>query len=77
MQRANMKAKTMTAFCRACHSRIRFDERPELYEIVTCPECEEAFEVIGLSPIQLDWPSDIADNDDWQDAAYDDEQLGD
>jgi lysine biosynthesis protein LysW len=61
-----MKANTLTAYCRACHSRIRFTERPELYDIVTCPECDESFEVINLSPIRLDWPSDL--DDDWSDA---------
>lgn len=62
-----MKINTLTAYCRACHSRIRFEERPELYDIVTCPECDEVLEVINLSPIRLDWPSDFGDDDEWSD----------
>lgn len=65
-----MKTNVLSTFCRACHSRIRFFERPELYDIVTCPECDEVFEVISLSPIRLDWPSDL--DDEWSDADYDD-----
>ncbi|MFN2221750.1 MAG: hypothetical protein ACK2UH_04315 [Candidatus Promineifilaceae bacterium] len=69
----NMKANTLTAFCRSCHSRIRFRERPELYDLVTCPECDEVLEVISLSPIRLDWPSDFGDDDEWSDDGYDDD----
>lgn len=73
MAKANMKTNTLTAYCRACHSRIRFNERPELYDIVVCPECDEEFEVIRLSPIQLDWPSDFDDDDEWSNVVYDDD----
>lgn len=62
--RPHTKAKAITVFCRVCHSRIRFDERPELYDIVTCPECDEVFEVTNVSPVQLDWPSELDDDDD-------------
>ena len=55
----------MTAYCRACHSRIRFDERPELFDIVNCPECDEEFEVVALSPIKLDWSKEVDDDDKW------------
>ncbi|HET6446856.1 MAG TPA: hypothetical protein VFI27_19995 [candidate division Zixibacteria bacterium] len=67
-----MEQNAMTTFCRVCHSRIRFDAHPDLFDIVTCPECDEAFEVVGLSPIQLDWPSDFGDDDKWSDADNDD-----
>lgn len=66
----------MTAFCRACHSRIRFNERPELYEVVICPECDEVLEVVRLAPIQLDWPSDFNDEDEQSDVVYDDDLYG-
>lgn len=52
---AKVKGKTITAFCPDCDTRIRFRERPQLYDIVNCPECEEYFEVVGLSPIELQW----------------------
>lgn len=69
----NPNVKTLSAFCPSCDTRIRFDERPKLFDIVTCPECEEEVEVVGLSPIRLDWPSDFVDEDDW---SYDDDDPG-
>jgi lysine biosynthesis protein LysW len=73
MARTNMKTNVLTAYCRACHSRIRFPERPELYDLVTCPECDEVLEVISLSPIRLDWPSDFGDEDEWSEDRYNDD----
>lgn len=64
MSKGNAKTKAITAFCRACHTRIRFDERPELFDIVSCPECGREFEVIGVSPVQLDWHTNLVDDDD-------------
>ena len=76
MAKVNMKANMLTAYCRACHSRIRFNERPELNDTVVCPECDEEFEVVHLSPIQLDWLSDFDDADEWSDVEYDDDLNG-
>jgi lysine biosynthesis protein LysW len=68
-----MKTSTMTAFCRSCRSRILFTERPEIYDLVICPECEEEFEVVGLAPIRLDWPSDYEeDSEEWSEFDRDD-----
>jgi lysine biosynthesis protein LysW len=59
--------KPIVASCKACHTRINFEERPELYDIVICPECDEEFEVVSLSPIRIDWPSDFMDDYQWSD----------
>ena len=67
MDKGNTRMKSITAFCRACHTRIRFDERPELFAIVSCPECGREFEVVGVSPVKLDWCSDSADEAAWAD----------
>lgn len=75
MAKAHSETKSITASCRACHTRIRFNEQPALYDIVTCPECEEEFEVIGLLPIRLDWPSDLFDDDEWSYNDDDDDLL--
>ncbi len=72
---ADMKTNVLTAYCRACHSRIRFNERPELYDLVTCPECDEVLEVISVSPIRLDWPSDFGDDDEWSEDSHDDDRY--
>ena len=68
MATSDMRSKTLLAYCLACRSSIRFSERPELYDYVSCPECDEGFEIIGLTPIQLDWPSEFGDDDLWLDA---------
>jgi predicted RNA-binding Zn-ribbon protein involved in translation (DUF1610 family) len=68
MPKPDMNTKAKVAYCLACHSRIRFTERVEVYDYVTCPECDEGFEVISVSPIVLDWPTEFGDDDDdWQD----------
>ena len=64
---AKAKAKTITAFCPACSTRIRFAERPKVYDIVVCPECEESFEVSGLTPLRLEWVADYASENEWLD----------
>ena len=58
MARANIGTKTVTILCHACHARIRFCERPDLLNIVSCPKCGEELQVVGLSPIRIDWSSD-------------------
>ena len=75
MAKPHSKSKIVMATCRACHTRIRFYNRPNLFDIITCPECEEDFEVIGVSPVVLDWPSDAIDEDEWPQYIDDDEML--
>ncbi len=65
MVKPSGKIRTITTRCHACQAYIRFDRQPELFDIVTCPECKEEFEVIELSPVQLDWPSDLLGDDEW------------
>ncbi len=65
---AKVKAKAITAFCPACDARIHFSERPRLFDIVSCPECEEFFEVVRLSPIELQWADE---------SSFEDEELED
>jgi uncharacterized protein YbaR (Trm112 family) len=65
---AKAKTKAITAFCPTCNTRIRFSERPRLYDIISCPECEEFFEVIRLSPIELQWADESSfDDEDFED----------
>lgn len=56
------------ARCPECEASIYFDERPELGQQVTCPECETGLEVIGNSPVKLGW---VDDEDDWDDDEFD------
>jgi lysine biosynthesis protein LysW len=57
---------TLNAICPSCDFHIRFYERPKLRDVIVCPECEESFEVVRLSPLRLDW-TDFEDDDFWPD----------
>jgi lysine biosynthesis protein LysW len=52
--------------CPECDANIAFTKAPFLGQTKTCPECLAELEVIGLSPIELDWAyeyDDYADDD--------------
>lgn len=54
----NSATQTITATCPACETRIRFGKVPHMGQLVTCPECEEALEVVRRAPLTLDWAYD-------------------
>ena len=58
--------------CTECDANISFSKSPFLGQQKTCPECRSDLEVIGLSPIELDWAYDY-DDDDYDDADYTDD----
>ena len=62
MAKGSERNNAITVYCRACRTRIRFHERPELFDIVSCPECGKEFEIVGVSPVRLDWPSTSDDD---------------
>jgi len=41
--------------CRSCGREIRMRRVPPLGERLVCPACGTKLEVIGLSPIEVDW----------------------
>lgn len=55
------KDPSLMARCLECDSRIYFERRPELGQIIVCPECETSLEVIRTSPIRFDWADDGRD----------------
>lgn len=59
-----VNTKTIDVFCPSCDGRIRFGVRPRLFDIVCCPECEEVFEVVRLSPVVLQRATDSAPGED-------------
>ncbi len=66
-----MPAQKLTTLCPDCLTTIRFVANPELGQLVTCPECAEEFEVVGLSPLKIEWT--YKDPDDWDDDDDDDD----
>ena len=71
MTRLPAVTKPITVRCRACLTQVRLAEEPVLFDIFSCPECKQAFEVIGLSPIRLDWSSEYLDDDGWSGPGFD------
>ena len=52
------KDPSLMARCLECDSRIYFERRPDVGEIIVCPECETSLEVSRTNPIRFDWPDD-------------------
>jgi lysine biosynthesis protein LysW len=52
------KDPTLMARCLECDSRIYFERKPDLGEIIVCPECETSLEVVRISPIKFGWPDE-------------------
>jgi lysine biosynthesis protein LysW len=61
--------------CLDCGRMIKLSFEPVVGRIITCPNCEAEFEVIAVSPVELDWAffdpedkdddRDDDDNEDW------------
>lgn len=52
------KDPSLMARCLECDSRIYFERKPEVGQIIVCPECESSLEVVRSSPIRFGWPDD-------------------
>lgn len=52
---------SLIAYCPECDARIRFTNKPSIGQRLTCRECEQVLEVIGLQPLELDWAYDDRD----------------
>lgn len=55
------KDPSLMARCLECDSRIYFERKPEVGQIIVCPECESSLEVIRSSPIRFSWPDDAGE----------------
>lgn len=61
------KKKPSVGACPECDANIVFNKAPFLGQKKTCSECLAELEVIGLSPIELDWAYDYEEFDDEDD----------
>jgi lysine biosynthesis protein LysW len=60
------------AACPGCDQNIFLRRTPKMGDMVYCDNCEADLEVVGLNPIELDWPweedeDEFVDDDDWDD----------
>jgi lysine biosynthesis protein LysW len=50
------------AICPQCGEEIYMPETPDIGDIVRCRTCGVRLEVVGLHPIELDWPWEAEDD---------------
>ncbi len=60
------------AACPGCDQNIFLRRSPKMGDMVYCDNCEADLEVVGMKPIELDWPweedeDELVDDDDWDD----------
>lgn len=51
------------AVCPECEEDIYLRIAPSLGDLVTCPSCETRLEVVGVNPLELDWPWEDEDEE--------------
>jgi lysine biosynthesis protein LysW len=52
------KMSESTIACRSCGRRLRFRRAPRLGQQLVCPKCGTRLEVIGVTPLEVDWAFD-------------------
>lgn len=65
------------ARCPECESWVALKDGIKLWELVVCPTCDTELEVIGLSPVALDYAEGEYYDDDDYDDDYDYEEDDD
>ena len=50
--------------------------RIKLAQRVRCDNCGAALEIVGTSPLELDYANDEEEDDDWEDDDWDEEEVG-
>ncbi len=67
------KKKSIMGACPECDADIVFTKAPFLGQKKTCPVCHTELEVIGLSPLELDWAYEYDEYDDDDEYELDDD----
>ena len=50
--------------CPECDSEVQVDEETDKGDVIECPDCGTALEVVGLDPIELDVAAE-EEEEDW------------
>ena len=61
------------AECPACGSKVNLSGRPKMGQHVKCPACNTELEVVWLDPVELDWPYDDDEEDEFDEYDYEEE----
>jgi lysine biosynthesis protein LysW len=55
------------AECPACNTNVNLGGKPKMGQRLKCNSCGTELEVVWLDPVELDWPYDDDDFDDYDD----------
>jgi lysine biosynthesis protein LysW len=58
------------AECPSCGESVNVGTRPKMGQRVVCQACDTELEVVWLDPVELDWPFDVEDDEEY---FYDDD----
>lgn len=61
------KARQTKADCPSCNSKVNVGSQVHLGRRVVCPSCKEELEVVWLDPVELDWPYELDEFDEYDD----------
>jgi lysine biosynthesis protein LysW len=56
--------------CPSCGESVNVGARPKMGQRVVCQACDTDLEVVWLDPVELDWPFDVEDDEEY---FYDDD----
>ncbi|MHA2406066.1 MAG: hypothetical protein ACXACH_04865 [Candidatus Hermodarchaeia archaeon] len=59
--------------CLDCNTIILVDDETYIGQNVTCLKCEAEFEIVDLTPIQIEWLYEDYDDADYDDDDYEEE----
>lgn len=65
------------ARCPACSAWLLLRDTAEVWDPVTCPECNALLEVVDLRPPTLDYAPQKEDTDDWEEDDWEDDDWED
>jgi len=54
-----------SAECPQCGNNVQVGSQPTIGKLVKCKECGSELEVVWLDPVELDWPLDEEEMEDY------------
>jgi alpha-aminoadipate/glutamate carrier protein LysW len=61
------------AMCPDCGQQVEAGVKPKMGQWLMCPHCNADLEVVSVNPLELDWASDVDDDD--EDELWDEAEI--
>ncbi|MBN1284645.1 MAG: hypothetical protein JXB47_04535 [Anaerolineae bacterium] len=71
-KRRNVRSGRLRARCPECETPINLKDSVEQWDVVSCPVCGTALEVVQLRPPKLDYADGAWDYQEWEDEDWED-----